>query len=78
VNHDSFTAYSIAHANQPPFAKTFGVLSPEGLAAPAIHLPAGTSPALAGLAFDHACVVIHPGTLAVRSASNAASLSLSP
>jgi hypothetical protein len=79
-----FDSYFIATAsapNQPPLANSLGVL-PSGLLAfggqvtTTFTLPAGTSPALAGLTLNHAYVMLD--SFGVTMASEAVSLHLVP
>ena len=78
VNVDGLTLFSIASANQAPYATSLGVLDAGGEASASFQLPTGSLPALAGLEIVHAAAVIDPSTVTVDSASNAIPLSLVP
>jgi hypothetical protein len=60
LQFDAYTLLSLELANQPPFTETFGTLDNLGFADALITLPAGSSPALAGLLLHHAFVALSP------------------
>ena len=77
---DTWFAFSLTHANQPPYAASFGILSAAGKGAAGFVLPAGLSPGLVGLTFDHAYAVfeVGGGTASVTAVSNSCPLVLLP
>jgi hypothetical protein len=77
LQFDAYTLLSLELANQPPFTETFGTLDNLGFADALITLPAGSSPALAGLLLHHAFVALSP-SFDVALVSNPVPLALAP
>lgn len=76
---DAYTQHLLANPNLPPWSGTLGVFPPNGKALATLALPAGSSPALAGLAFDHVLVVLRAApTPTVIAASQPQRLLLVP
>ncbi|MBM3976951.1 MAG: hypothetical protein FJ299_08175 [Planctomycetes bacterium] len=76
---DGYTQHMLANPNQGPWSGTLGVFPANGKGVALLTLPAGSSPALAGLSFDHALVVLRTTpTVTVVAASAPQHLMLVP
>jgi len=77
LNPDGWSTFSLAQANQPPFANTLGSLDASGRALASLNVPPGLPASLAGLTLDHAYIVFN-GIIQVVLASDAQPLTLVP
>jgi hypothetical protein len=78
LNYDAFTTASLVGAGGPLFQNTFATLDALGQGTASLNVPAGLSPAFAGLTLDAAFLTLDPTTLTVEYASNTTSLTLLP
>jgi hypothetical protein len=78
LNPDTYLTLSLNQPNTAPFVETLGLLDWEGRTqAPALALPLGLNPGLAGATVHHACVAFN-GSGELTFVSNAVSLALVP
>lgn len=75
---DAYGISTVFNAGQPPLVGSIGLLDGDGVSTRSFVVPAGLSPALAGLTLHHAYLVYDPFTLFIEASSNAVSLTLVP
>lgn len=76
LNPDAYMLHTLFYPNMAPLSGSFGVLDAKGNAQASFTLPAGLPPALVGLTFDHAYVVLQGWTPVF--ASNAVPVTIVP